>query len=423
MDNFKSKTSKEILTYMTDGIRYICENFKRRAPGTESERAAQAFFKKELENYADDVQMEDFNLHPRAFLGFIVIAGLFGLISIGFYWLSEVSIVFPIVGAVLMLLAVLMFLFEFLFYRSFVDFLFPKKVSRNVMAVRKASGETKRRIIFGGHADASNEWTYSYHGQIRTLAPVIGGSIIGMFATFFVSVAIAIKGISAGSIELLGVWRVFGFILLVFIPFLIAILFFINWRLVVDGANDNLTACYISMALLKEMAEKDKRFENTDVCCLLSGAEESGLRGAKAYAKRHQKELKEIETVFISLDTMREIEQLQIYTRGCTGTVKDSEAVGDLMYEAGKKAGIELPRAKLYPGAVDAEGFSMYGIRACGFCGVNHDPKTYYHTREDSWDNISPECIALSLDVCREAMYLYDEKGGIAPYEQARGGK
>ena len=41
------------------------------------------------------------------------------------------------------------------------------------MARRAPKGEVKRRIIFGGHTDAANEWTYSLHGGIKSLAPVM----------------------------------------------------------------------------------------------------------------------------------------------------------------------------------------------------------------------------------------------------------
>ena len=286
------------------------------------------------------------------------------------------------------------------------------------MARRKPKGEVKRRIIFGGHVDAANEWTYSLHGGIKVLAPVIGGAVLGLFLIFGFSLALSIAGLIGGGIAITGIWKVFGIIAICLLPFMVAILFFINWSVIVDGANDNLSACYVSIGVLKEMADKDFRFENTEVCCLISGSEESGLRGAKAYAKKHQAELKEIETVFISLDTMREIEQLQIYTKGCTGTVKNSKAVGDLLHEAGMKVGYDMPEAELYPGAVDAEAFSMYGLKSVGFCGVNHDPKTYYHTRKDTWDNISEDCIGVSLDICMEAAKIYDEKGGIASYEE-----
>ncbi|MCM1484652.1 MAG: M28 family peptidase, partial [Faecalibacterium sp.] len=416
-------------SYIKDGIRYVCENYKRRSPGSKSERDSQAFFKSELEKFSDHVIMEDFTLHPAAFMGFIIIAVTLCLVAVALYWFMPFDgsiskageFVLAAVPPILILFSILMFLFEFLFYAEFVDFLFPKKVSRNVYAVRKPQGTLKRRIIFGGHADAANEWTYSLHGQMKTLAPVMGGSIIGMFVIFVITLSRFLHSFTLGFVPVIsGAWKVLGIIMLIFVPFIFCMYFFINWRVVVDGANDNLSACYIAMGVLKEMADNDFRFENTEVCCLITGSEEAGLRGAKAFAKKHKDELTAVETVVITMDTMREIEQLQIYTQGCTGTVKDSEAVGDLLHDAGLANSIDMKRADVYPGAVDAEGFSKHKIRACGFCGVNHDPKTYYHTRKDTWTNINEECIDLSLDICLEAARLYDKKGGIASYEAAR---
>ena len=405
--------------YMLDGIRYVCDNFKERAPGTHSERSAQKFLKGELEQWADEVEMEDFNLHPNAFMGWIPPAGIIGIISVVFYWLTYRGVVnnsaLAFVAVVFTLLALSCLVIEFLMYREYVDFLFPKKVSRNVMARRKPTGDIKRRIIFCGHTDAANEWTYSLHGGMKALAPVMAGSIGGLIGISIFNIIWLIYDL-AGGLYISKFWMTAGIIQLVLIPFFIAILFFINWKVVVDGANDNLTADYISMAVLKEMAENDKRYENTEVCCLLTGSEEAGLRGAVAYAKRHEDELKAIETVVISMDTMREIDQLQIYTQGCTGTQKNSNAVGELLYEAGINCGVEMKETDIYPGAVDAEGFSRYGIEAVGFCGVNHDPKTYYHTRLDTADNMSEECINLSLDICLEAAELYDRMGGIESF-------
>lgn len=413
--------SENSRAFMVDGIRYICENFKERAPGTHSERKAQKFLKGELEQWADEVEIEDFDLHPHAFMGWIPPAGIIGIFSVLFYWLTYKKVVLnsglAIVATLLTLFAVSCLVIEFLMYREYVDFLFPKKVSRNVMARRKPTGEVKRRIVFCGHTDAANEWTYSLHGGLKSLAPVMGGSIGGLIVITIFNIIWTIYDLSGGNYAS-KFWLVMGIIQLIFVPFFIAILFFINWKVIVDGANDNLTADYISMAVLKEMADNNKRYKNTEVCCLLSGSEEAGLRGAVAYAKRHQDELKEIETVVIAMDTMREIEQLQIYTQGCTGTQKNSNAVGELVYEAGVNCGIEMKETDIYPGAVDAEGFSRYGIEAVGFCGVNHDPKTYYHTRLDTPDNISEECINLSLDICLEAAELYDQREGIESFRE-----
>ena len=407
--------------YMTDGIRYICDNFKERAPGTHSERKAQKFLKAQLEEWVEAVELEDFELHPHAFMGWIPMAGVICILSVIFYWITYKGAVnnpaLAVISVVLTLFALSCLVIEFLMYREYVDFIFPKRISRNVMARRKPTGEVKRRIVFCGHTDAANEWTYSLHGGLKSLAIVMGGSIGGLIGICIFDIIWLIYDI-AGGMYISKFWLVMGIIQLILIPFFVAILFFINWQVVVDGANDNLTADFISMAVLKEMADNNKRYENTEVCCLLTGSEEAGLRGAVAYAKRHQEELKATETVVISMDTMREIEQLQIYTQGCTGTQKNSNAVGELLYEAGVNCGIEMKETDIYPGAVDAEGFSRYGIEAVGFCGVNHDPKTYYHTRLDTADNISEECINLSLDICLEAAELYDRNGGIDAFRE-----
>lgn len=232
-DMSKHQITQNTKEYMLGGIKHVCDTFKNRAPGTQSERDSQEYFKKELEKISDEVIMDDFTVHPSAFMGFIPIAAVFFLASIALYWFSEISVWFSVLGAVLTLLAMLMFVVEFLLYRKLVDFIFPKRVSRNVYAVRKPSGEVKRRIIFGGHADAAYEWTYSLHGQLKTLAPVIGGSVLGMFVAAAVNISLLIRTLAVGAPAIEGVWKVLGIVLLCFIPFGIAIMFFINWKVIV----------------------------------------------------------------------------------------------------------------------------------------------------------------------------------------------
>lgn len=416
----KVSASPSTMKYIVDQIKYVCQTYTKRAPGTKSERDAQRYFKKELEQWADSVEIEDFDVHPAAFMGWIPFAGVTTIFSVILFWLTGVtsSVFLPIVATIITVFFTSCFVFEFLLYRRYIDFLFPKKVSKNVMARRSPSGEVKRRIIFGGHSDAAYEWTYSYYGQIKTLAPVMLGAIGGLLVITAFNVIWLLQRLFTGSFVMSGIWKAIGIFELALIPFCILICFFINWRRIVDGANDNLTACYISMAVIKDMAEKDERFENTEVCCLIAGSEEAGLRGSLAYAERHKKELQEVETIFIAMDTMNEIEVLEVYTQGQTGTVRDSEAVGELLTEAGHNCGIDMPRTGLYPGAIDSEAFTRNGLTAAGFCGVNHNPKTYYHTRKDSWDNINPECIELSLNICKESARLFDEHGGLADYEE-----
>jgi len=406
--------------YMLDGIRYVCENFKRRLPGTQSERDAQAYFKQELEGYSDEVIMEDFSLHPGAFMGWIIPAILFFFASVALYLFSNGNAVLAVLGAVLPIIAVLVFIFQFVFYRSFVDFLFPKKISRNVYATRKPSGEVKRRIIFGGHTDAAHEWTLAWWGGKALLAAGMAGAVAGLFVAIMANIANAtytlalnIYGLDDFASKWQGGWLIWTILLLVTMIPGSLMFFFVNYRQVCDGANDNLSANYIAMCMLKEMHDGDVRFEHTEIGCLLTGSEEAGLRGAKAFAKAHMDMLSdpEVETVFISLDTMREIEELRVCNFGCNGTVRNDPAVGGLIRDAAKACGVDMPDTEWYPGAIDAEAFSMYGLRASGFTGVSHDVEKYYHTRMDTADNLDVDCLALSLNICKEAARIFDEKG------------
>jgi len=416
----KLEIAQSTKEYILGGIRHVCETYKRRLPGTQSERDAQAFFEKELKGYADHVRMQDFTLRPGAFMGWIPIAISMVMLSVPLFLFSNGHVWMAVVGAVLPLLATLMFLFEFIFYREFIDFLFPKRVSRNVYATRKPSGEVKRRIIFGGHTDVAHEWYFSYLGGVKALAPVMGGAAAAVFAGLAANVANAAHTIAANAAgyaefpsKFEGGWLIWTIALLVLMLPAACMFFFVNYRKVCDGANDNLSANYIAMAVLKEMHDAGVRFEHTEVGCLLSGSEEAGLRGAKAFAKMNMAELSDpkIETVFVALDTMREIEELRVCNFGCTGTVKNDLAVGDLIHTAATSCGIDMPGTEIYPGAIDAEAFSRLGLRASGFTGVSHEAKRYYHTREDTADNVDIDCIALSLNICKEAARIFDEKG------------
>ena len=51
-----------------------------------------------------------------------------------------------------------------------------------------------------------------------------------------------------------------------------------------------------------------------------SGA--TSVNGAKAYAKAHEKELKDIPTVCIGLDTFRDLEYIAVYDRDLSGTLQ-----------------------------------------------------------------------------------------------------
>lgn len=374
-------------------IMYIVSTIGPREPGSHSERAAQEIMIGDLKNYADTVDSEFFEVHPYALMGWVVLDGFLLLFSVFFYNFQH-----RVISFVLTLMAVVFLIIQFIMYKEFLDPIFPRSYSSNVVAVLKPTGEIKRRIIFNGHTDSQYEWWFNYLGGGHLLAGIIAVAIIGCIASFILQIVFCSSYHD---------WLANAMIIIS--PFFLAILFFTNWNTVVPGANDNLTGCVCAMSVLKYMKDNNIRFENTEVRVVLTGSEECGLRGAKAYARAHPPD--GIETAFFAFDTLRDLDDMAIYYRDLTGTVKNDERVCNIMKKAGELAGLDLPFKILFFGASDAAAITQGGIPAATFAAMDPTPASYYHTRRDDVDNMEPKAIGYGLDVAIGSLFIYDQEG------------
>lgn len=396
---------REITNYAVKAIKNICKNIGPREPGSENEQKAQEFIAGELNSCCDSVSIEEFPVHPNAFLGWIPICSILMALAAILYN-SRLSFF----ALILTVIAIIVVIFEFVLYREILDPFFRRKTSRNVIGIRKPSGELKRRIIFSGHIDSSNEWTFSYLGGPKLLIGVIGCAIFG-FVTSLVFSSIAIlrgHGLSPLGENFL---LIFGYILLAFIPIYIVASFFRNGKRTVMGANDNLTGSLASVAVAKFMQENNLRFENTEVQILITGSEEAGLRGAKDYCKKHGEETKALETVFCGVDTLKDIEHIAIYSKDLSGTVNNHSGVCLLMQKAASIAGMDLPFKTVTLGASDAAACSQAGIPAATLAAMDPAPARYYHTRLDTEDILDLKCIETGINVMLETAFLFAENG------------
>ncbi|MDR1629029.1 MAG: M20/M25/M40 family metallo-hydrolase [Oscillospiraceae bacterium] len=395
---------REYTNYSVRGIKKICREIGPRPCGTESEKKAQEYMAKNLKDFADTVEIEPFDVHPKAFMGWFWICGILGIVCVILF-----NVGLPLVSLIITALMLAMIFGEFLIYGQVIDFLFPKKTSHNMIATRKASGETKRHIVLGGHIDSVYEWRYTYTGGKALLFGGLGFAIVGLVVLAVMSVAAVVQGALFEAPE--GFARILGFVSIAFVPGFIGMIIFVNYKMPVEGANDNLTGVFTSAAVLKFLADNDIRFEHTDVTVLSTGGEEAGLRGARAFAKKHKGELGKVESMVIATDTMRDYEHLAIYTKDMSGTVRNHPQASALLKKAGELAGVELEYAYLYAGASDAAAVSKEKIPATAFAAMDPGPPRYYHTRLDTADNLVPKTIEKGIEVLLEAVYLFDEKG------------
>jgi hypothetical protein len=269
-------------------------------------------------------------------------------------------------------------------------------------------GDVKRRIIFAGHTDATYEWFWHYKFGFRALILISIIAIMGGIVLIALSLAAVILGNALISVDGILFWIGVGIV--PFSIFWVLMLGFYS-TMVVDGANDNLSAVVVSMAVVKTLQENNFSLQNTELGILFTGSEEAGLRGSKEFVIKYEKELKAVPTAIINLETLRDIKHLSILNRDMNTIIKNDKDVARLIQKAGKKLGYEIPLVNVEIGATDAASFTRRGIKANTLAAMSHELENYYHTRHDTYDNMDLEVLKEVLEICLETVKIFDEKG------------
>lgn len=398
---------KEAAEYMVSEITHICKDLEKRDPGSKGEQQACEYMADVLKNECgcERADVESFKENPGSFFGWIYFTITFVLAAVA------ISFFYPLVSIILIVVGLLIVFMQFGLYKKFIDRFFPEKTGHNVTAVKSCKGEVKRRIFFNGHPDAAWEWPVNYKlGGVGFEGHAV---ICGIGAVYYLVISImlvaknGLEYVSFDADETLGLLRLIG---LVFVPFLIGLYWMWNENRVVDGANDNLSGCYMGIAILKALKEEGIEFENTEVGVILTGSEEAGLRGAKAWCAAHKGEFDDVPTFIFSYDTIHDPKYLMTNYRDLNGTVKADKDVSDLFMEAAKELDISCKKGWVPPlgGATDSAAFAQAGFRATGVTGLNHKLEDYYHTRRDTYDNMNEQGLADCFAISVKALEMFD---------------
>lgn len=388
--------------YMLDEITYIIKNFEKRDPGSKGERQACEYMADTLRNECgcDKIQIESFKENPGSFFGWIYFTITFALLAIPMFFF------FPLASVILVLVGFTIMFLQFGLYKKVVDKFFPEKTGTNVTAIKSCKGEVKRRIFFNGHPDACWEWpvNYRFGGVAFELHAII--CVLGALYYLIIS-AIKITKYGIGYVPFDKSAPIFiaSLVGLVFVPFMLGLYKMWDKKRVVDGANDNLSGCYMGIAILKALKDEGIEFENTEIGVIISGSEEAGLRGSMAWCESHKDEFNDVPTFIYSYDTIHDPKYLMANYRDLNATVKVDKDVSDLFVECAEELGIQCSKGMVPPlgGATDSAAFAKAGMRATGITGLNHALEDYYHTRRDTYDNMNldglADCYAVSVKV------------------------
>ncbi len=388
--------------------------------------ATQKHIDKEMKPFCDETGFESYKMAPKAFLHFtktisvavflsvfvcliLVFTGVFQGIGGSDFFVPQ-CIVGGVVAASLLITVL-----EFLLYKPFCDIFYKKIEGHNYYAVRKPKGEVKKRIVISGHCDSAYQWRHIYYGKKIPLMTICMAGTIG---TGVVSFVIAVVTIIANFVNM----GAFGDFLVNYsyyfhiltALFMITLFLFVDFKTISPGANDNLTGTYAAVCALRMLDMAGVEFENTEVVAMVTDGEEAGLRGCKQWAKDHKDEYMNsgVETAVLCVDTLTDLEYLNVYDRDMTGTVKHDPKFSQLVMDSAIEAGHnDLKFASVFFGSSDAAAFSQAGITSTCLAAMDPAPADYYHNVRDSYDRLVPEAIKTGYEIILSTIFNFDEKG------------
>ena len=401
--------------YAFDIVKAICTEVGPGLPGSSQERKRAAMIERELASHLGtrNVIVEEFTLAPGAFLGSLpasavcmLVAALLnisvGRLASGLAWLPALA------ALALSILAVLLVFLEYMRYDEFVDPLFKKTQSVNVIGALRPAGtqNVKRLLILSGHHDSALENTW-----FRTLG-------YGFYVTLpTVTIGLAVM-LAMSAIQLLGAilsnanlvqFGTLGWLLLIYpiVPAMIFAGFFSRGRKnggIVPGAADNLSACALAVAMCRFLVKNPAYIPaNTEIRFISFGSEEAGLRGSRRYVARHLEELKRLDARLLNFETVAHPE-IGILTTDVNG-VENAPQMVKSVAAAAARAGVPF-KVKSYPtggGGSDAGSFSQAGLKATTLLPFNVPQQivAFYHQKRDT-----PEVLTLEplLNVLKLAL-------------------
>jgi acetylornithine deacetylase/succinyl-diaminopimelate desuccinylase-like protein len=421
---------KALENYMHKFIVDICKEIGPRESGSKEEELAGNRVEEELKKFCDKTHQEEFISSPTAFLGFIRYGSIMIICGIILYWLSLLTdlgwlqigtnpidlvlislglargsflgLVLSLIASILAVFAVSYFILEVMRYRELVDFMFPKKKSKNIIGTINPTGKVKHTIIFAGHHDSAYEFNIFYYLKtIGSLTIFIG--YLGVVIFSIVSVLKTIFYFLPLNLTLVFFW--FGIFFLFLTPIAAIYIFFHSYK-PVPGAFDNLSGVAVVLGIGKYLSENKNNPKiypkNTRIHLISFAGEEAGLRGSKRYVKAHYEELKKNNTILVNMDGIAAKDSAVIFEKETLIGAKHNPELCNTLLKIAQEQGINARLGALPFGATDAAAFSRKKLPATSI--GSHELKgrlpEFYHTRLDTPEVVDKEALGQILQIC-----------------------
>ena len=413
--------SEEDSKYMYGFIEKIINECGPRMPCSIQEQKAAQMIKREFDDLCEVSQIEVFACHPRAFLGFIKVIVFLALLSFFLFFLSFQGNL-SLMGQILIILSFLLIIFadlilwnEFFNYREFIDPLFRKKNSQNVIGKFNAKEEAENLLIFSGHHDSALEFNLLKRLKIGYVFLILIGLLVLFVWSFlsFVFLIISLIGFLIPSI----LYIISLVLFIISIPSFIGMLFFVSpgeKANKVPGAVDNLSAVAILIGIGRYL-KKNQNFipPNTEIRLISFGCEEAGLRGSRRYVEAHLDELVSKNSECVNMDAIQASNNITLIDFEPSTRTHHSQHVISKLKESASLIGENVLHSSLgggkgisklfgqISGGTDATSFSKAQIHSANISAMDlREMIKFYHQSTDTTDKIQKGALEKVLRLC-----------------------
>ncbi|MCF8256732.1 MAG: Zn-dependent exopeptidase M28 [Flavobacteriales bacterium] len=365
-----------------------------RRAGSQAEKLAQHFLAEELNTFCDRVEVQPFVAALTAKFGSLRI---FSLLYVAALMLPVLSL--PLALAVAAVNGAV-FMGHFVMTGTWLDFLFPKEESCNVVGTIEPTGPARRTLLFAGHMDSTPEFIWWYWFKDWGIRMMMVSGVSFLLLPIYYAVAWPL----GAEVWLSAPW--WGFVAAS--PFALTF-FFIHGTRVVEGAQDNLSGVAVAHAVGKRLAKE--RLSHTRIVVVSFGAEETGLKGSAAMVERFGKELQATPHHLINLDGILDIHNMFVIRSELSIGVTHDNALVARVAEAFERNGLPPKLGTIPVGGTDASSFSRNGLSAMSIVGLPMDSlHPTYHTRLDTIDCLTPSTMDRMVDVLVDMAHDWDSK-------------
>jgi aminopeptidase YwaD len=327
-------------------------------------------------------------------LGWIRILVVSFLIGIIFLWLN-----YPLISLVVSLTSLIILILQFFLYLPLLDRLYPKKKATNVYGILEPQGEVKKQVIISGHHDSAHVFNFFIHQPKLYNLRTTGSIFFVILLMVSSALLVFVKGAPILTLAIQ--------ILLSLSFLLVGQMWFFSSKKVAPGAGDNMIASSIALTIgkhFKSLRNQDIGLNHTRLILMSFDAEEEGLRGARAFAKKHKESLNEIKTYMLNMDCLYDEKELFFLTSDLNDFVKLDENLANDLKNIASSLNIETKTQRLafLTGGTDAAELAKVGVSATTIIGMpwsNSKRSNVYHTPNDILENVSPQATKDTLEI------------------------